>query len=411
MRLIRITTNYSTYLKQFYTKNPLLKKQPYAAQYQQLMADCFGWADFWTHALRKLGYEVWEPVGNAGQMQKAWAKEHGVHYTHKTWLTDVIVAQIKSFRPDILFVDDYSTYSEGFIRYVRQECSSIKLVLGWCGAPYQDETVFHAYDIVLSNIPELVEHFRALGHRAEHIHHAFAPRVLENMNYPNQSPINFSFIGSLIKGPDFHEQRELLVKKLVRETDLKVFSDVSPPGLLKIYRQQLIYDGTQLMKLFLPIKKFLAKIPKICRYAELQERPKVSPPLDKVIIKKASPPVFGLKMFQTLLNSKVTLNTHINISPYSASNMRMFEATGVGTCLLTDWKENLAQIFQPDQEVVTYRSTEECIEKLHWLLEHPEERKTIALAGQRRTLYEHTFDHRAIQLDTIIRKTLMQYFG
>jgi spore maturation protein CgeB len=86
--------------------------------------------------------------------------------------------------------------------------------------------------------------------------------------------------------------------------------------------------------------------------------------------------------------------------------MRLFEATGVGTCLLTDWKDNLPKLFEPEKEVVTYKSVEECIEKVKWLLDHPQEREAIAKAGQARTLKDHTFAQRAIQLDEIIKRQL-----
>lgn len=46
MRLVRITTNYPTYLKLFYSKYPELQNADYQLQHQSLMSDCFGWADF-----------------------------------------------------------------------------------------------------------------------------------------------------------------------------------------------------------------------------------------------------------------------------------------------------------------------------------------------------------------------------
>jgi spore maturation protein CgeB len=118
------------------------------------------------------------------------------------------------------------------------------------------------------------------------------------------------------------------------------------------------------------------------------------------------PPVFGLKMFETLARSKVTFNKHIDASPFSASNMRMFEATGSGTCLMTDAKRNIRELFEPDYEVVTYETTGECIEKVRWLLDHPAEQKAIAQKGQERCLKEHTFTQRAPTLDRLIRKNL-----
>ena len=109
-------------------------------------------------------------------------------------------------------------------------------------------------------------------------------------------------------------------------------------------------------------------------------------------------------MFQTLRDSKVTYNNHIDVSPRSASNMRLFEATGIGTCLVTDWKENISELFEPEKEVVTYRSIDECAEKIRWLLENPAERDAIGKAGQARTLKDHTFSSRAALLDDIFKR-------
>jgi len=63
-------------------------------------------------------------------------------------------------------------------------------------------------------------------------------------------------------------------------------------------------------------------------------------------------------------------------------------------------------LFEPDKEVLSYRSAEECIEKINYIIEHENERREIAAAGQRRTLREHTFDNRAARIDKIIRSAL-----
>ena len=89
-----------------------------------------------------------------------------------------------------------------------------------------------------------------------------------------------------------------------------------------------------------------------------------------------------------------------------AGNARLFEATGMAACLLTDWKLNLPDIFEPDVEVVTYKSSEECLEKARYLLDHEDERKAIAEAGQRRILRDHTYTQRALQMDELIQRTL-----
>ena len=413
MRLIRITTNYISYLQQFYAKYPDLKSKFYDLQYRELMGDCFGWSDFWTHALTKLGYEVWEPVSNAETMQKTWAKENNFQYNNQAWLTDITKAQVKFFKPDVLFVDDYSTFNKNFLLDLRESCPSIKLILGWCGAPYYDAAVFSAYDIILSNIPELVTDFKNSGHKAKYFRHAFDPRVLLKINELVQTDDNIaipcSFIGSIFPGKSAHIARAILIQKLIEELGIEVFADVyhlRNKDVALIGIKKITYDIIKTLSKSHSIKQILQQIPKIKNYAESNCPPSLPAQLSSTIVNQAKPPVFGLEMFKSLYNSQVALNNHIDLSRNSASNMRLFEATGIGTCLVTDWKENLHELFEPDHEVVTYRSTEECIEKIKWLINNPKEREKIAKAGQIRTLRDHTFDKRAVSLDLIIKETI-----
>jgi spore maturation protein CgeB len=99
-------------------------------------------------------------------------------------------------------------------------------------------------------------------------------------------------------------------------------------------------------------------------------------------------------MYKVLSNSRISLNTHIDVAGSFAANMRLFEATGVGSCLVTDYKSNLADFFKIDEEVVTYKSASECISKIKFLLSNENERKKIAIAGQKRTLSDHTYSNR-----------------
>jgi spore maturation protein CgeB len=129
-------------------------------------------------------------------------------------------------------------------------------------------------------------------------------------------------------------------------------------------------------------------------------------PLQQRYPKRFHESVFGLENFRVLGRSRLTFNCHIDCAENSAGNVRLFEATGMGTCLITDWKTNLPQLFEPDTEVVTYKSLEECVEKVNYLLEHEPERQRIAAAGQKRTLRDHTFEKRAAQLDEIVRRMM-----
>jgi len=409
LRLQRITTNYPAYIEQFYARNPDLGSQSYAVQHAALMADCYGGADFWSVALSRLGHETDEVVANAEAMQKRWAEEKGVTYCDADYLLKIAAAQVKAFQPDILFVNDYVTFTAAFLRQLKSECRSIRLILGWCGAPYNDPSVFREYNMVLTCIPEFVPQFREKGHRCYHINHAFEGRVLGRIDARSSPNVDFSFIGSIVKLDQFHNERERLLVDLVKATGLRIWSDVPralPQEDRHITVRQWAYDAVQMAQRVGIPRTLLSAAPFVRKVTRWEARPSLSHNIDRRIARRARPPVFGLAMFQQLHDSRVALNTHIDASPVSASNMRLYEATGVGTCLLTDWKANLAELFEPDVEVVTYRNSKEAIEKVRYLLGHESERRAIAAAGQRRTLRDHTFDRRAEQLDAIIRENI-----
>jgi hypothetical protein len=380
MRLLKIGVYYRTYLEQFYARRPGLAARPYAAQHSALIEDCFGSSDFWTRALSHLGYETLDLVINAEPMQRAWAAEHGLTVGERGWLFGITEAQVKDFRPDVLFVADYTTVTAAFLRRLRDVCPSLRLVLLWCSAPYSDGSVFGECDVVLSCIPELVSHFNEAGHRSRHVNHAFDPRLLEKLDAQSAPTADFTFIGSVVKSERFHLEREQILARLVDETGLQIWSEVGPPPPSRVRRAA---------------RRLLGRA-----------APPSPSTVDADVVSRARPPLFGLEMFRQLRDSRVALNTHIDISTRNASNMRLFEATGVGACLLTDWKENLGELFEPDAEVVAYRDADECVEKVQYLLGHESRRRSIAAAGQRRTLRDHTFSSRAARVDAVIREAL-----
>lgn len=408
VKLQRITTNYPGYLRQFYQTRPELNSQPYSAQHAALMWDAYGWSDFWSIALGKLGYQTDEVISNAEPLQKAWAREHGLSYNEHDWLFEITTAQVKAFRPDVLFVNDYFTYSAAYLRQLKAECPFIRLVLGWCGAPYTDPSPFAEWDIVLSSVPELVQTFLAQGHRCERIDHAFDARVLERIRQ-DEANVDFGFIGTIAKKSEFHNSRESLILKLLETTPLKIWIDVHSPSLQErssVLIRQWAFDAVRMANRAGVSDAALKALPIAAKVKHWKARPSLPPKLDARILSAANPPLFGLAMFQQLQRTRVTLNTHIDISATHASNMRLYEATGAGSCLLTDWKSNLRELFEPDVEVVVYRSLEECGEKVDYLLAHEDERRSIASAGQRRTLRDHSFAIRAARLDQIIKAAL-----
>lgn len=403
MRLLRITTLYPRYLAEFYRRNPGLRQDTYAAQRAALDRDAFGWADFWDEALRPKGYEVLDVFVNARALQLAWTTERLGRAKAGISARETALAQAKEFRPDVVWLD---VADDALIRSIRDEVPSLKLVLGWMGSLLPDEPAWHQTDLMLSCAPEIVAILEQRGHRAAHLHHGFDPRV-ESRLVSRAKRWDVSFVGQIPTGEVTHSKRAILLDRVRREADVAIFSPDGSPSARDTVKARLRgvagTVGRGLLHAGLS-ERTLQRIPKLARAA--LDRPASARGLPRGLKSAIRPPVFGLAMFQVLRDSHATLNVHADFSPRFAGNMRLFEATGMGACLVTDWKENLADLFDLDREVVSFRDVDELVEKLRWLAANPEARSAIGEAGRKRTLRDHTFARRAERLDGLIRERI-----
>lgn len=73
---------------------------------------------------------------------------------------------------------------------------------------------------------------------------------------------------------------------------------------------------------------------------------------------------------------------------------RNFEIPGCGGFQLSGHSEDLERYYSPDEEIAIFRSEEELLEQVHRYLRDDTARERIAAAGYRRTLAEHTYEHR-----------------
>ncbi|HEU6438606.1 MAG TPA: glycosyltransferase [Nitratidesulfovibrio sp.] len=77
-----------------------------------------------------------------------------------------------------------------------------------------------------------------------------------------------------------------------------------------------------------------------------------------------------------------------------AVNQRVFDVPATGSFVLTDWRDQIENLFEPGREVICYAEPEEADELLRRYLDHPEERARVVAAARRRILSEHTYEHR-----------------
>ena len=388
-RFLIVITDYPEFLHWIYAQHQGLEMRPYEEQTRIRYESLFGVADFYSSNLRKLGHEAWDIHANNEFMQKAWAQEHRVRVEESTgvslrwqkaaraagrvvgktplrylrkvlrpwlqslderpsWFYDILAAQIKHYRPDVLVNHDMGIRS----RFLQEVKPYVRLLIGQHAATsLPDLHDWSCYDLIVSSFPPTVGFFRDQGVPAEIHRLGFEPKVLSCLR-SKQSKFDVTFVGSL---HSVHSTRAVFLTSMcARFPQMKVWG----PG----------------------IKHLPASSPiRACYMGE----------------------AWGGQMYEILCSSKVTLNHHGDIPPY-ANNMRLFEATGVGSLLVTDWKKNLNEMFKEGEEVVAYRSPEECAELVRYYLEHDNERETTAQAGQSRTLREHTYYQRMQELERIV---------
>lgn len=79
---------------------------------------------------------------------------------------------------------------------------------------------------------------------------------------------------------------------------------------------------------------------------------------------------------------------------------RVFEAAGAGACLITDFWEGIELFLEPGGEVLVARDGLEVAEHLRALT--PERASALGEAALQRVLSEHTYEHRAAELEAVL---------
>jgi spore maturation protein CgeB len=88
--------------------------------------------------------------------------------------------------------------------------------------------------------------------------------------------------------------------------------------------------------------------------------------------------------------------------PAYSINPRTYEISACGTLQLTDIRQDLFSLYTPEEDLITYETADELIEKIENYLQDEEERRNIALQGLKRTMQEHTFATRIRRMMQII---------
>lgn len=358
MRVLIVDPYYPSFLRAHYGRAPELAEASYEKQRRSLMDAFFSTADSYSHHLAAYGIEAHEVVPNCEPLQRAWLREAGLlgkRLPRRLSEQEVVLAQARAYEADVVYLHNVRWTLEATLRRLRR---AGYLVVGQNATRAPGPRKLRLLDLLVTSFPHYVDRFRRRGLPTEYVQLAFDRRVLGRLEEEGAPRWDRGavFVGALARFRQ-HRAAASVLARAAAATPLELWG----------YR----LEGW---------------------------------PQDSPIRMEYRGEAWGLDMYRLLRSARISVNRHGEVGRQFANNLRLYEATGVGSLLLTDAKENLGAIFEVGEEVVAYRSADELIQLIeHYLDDGNEgERRRIAAAGQVRTLERHSYEVRMEQLAGIL---------
>ena len=364
MRLAFLSSIYLKHLDQIYKRFIGLENKSYIEQNNTIRNEAICSMGEWPKHFAKSGTETLMLCVNNPFSQSRWCRENDFIPKGNDLEFEIALEQLRRFRPTHLIVFGISYYSEdNRLNKIISQCPTLLKKICWYGAPVVDVNEFKNYDLVITPSPELNNNLNSIGIKSKVLNHSFEPKTLELINL-NERKNKLCFIGSLTLGNNWHEERIRYLESLCTEIEIDVYADIIKPSFLQSSKRRLINYRQSICEL---ITKYEKTIETFKYYADKKNLPKYDRFHDSPITKKIKPAAYGLRMLNILSSYTLTFNMHIPMAKDWACNMRLTEAAGVGTCLLSDQKKNNNEYFGEFVNYCTYSSVKDFIVKYQHL--------------------------------------------
>jgi hypothetical protein len=357
-KIVQIESFYEKFLESFLLQNPFLSNLPYKNQIQTLFDS--GWSSG-QNVVPYLNPSQWEShylIPTCEWLQRSWALENGLPLGIPLDL--ILFHQLQTISPDVIYLSDIPCFNFGLLDALNKK----PFVVGWHATALNPNIQWSRIDLVLSGIKAIRNRALELGAKSAEEFMSASP------NY-RQLTLNSSLGVSAIVG----------------------FAGSFFGGLHEVRARLLFETGSRLTNKKIDI---------------FTGNPFCDPNVGFV---KFHPPVFGSEVVTQYSKCDIVLDIRADFGlpgeemyHRETSNMRIFEATRAGTLLLAENCSNLDKYFEIDQEIVTFSSSEEMLDKINYYLDdrNIKERLNISKQGYKRTISEHSIEKRAEWFGKII---------
>ncbi|MBS3914999.1 MAG: glycosyltransferase family 1 protein [Bacteroidetes bacterium] len=370
MKLLKLSNVNHQYHEALQSELNTIDNSDYDSKLNAVHSKCIDFSNFYKLNLEALQLcEVTEALVNITDLRNAWylQKQKEVKNTAKEFALDLI----DFHKPDIVF--DHSQILKGSVREIKNKFPFVRQISTWdCWASSPADGSL-GYDLYFTCVKKIEDQYRAAGQNCILNKFGFERSILHKIQFGRKEN-KVCFIGSLSSNQ--HNYRNQILHGLRKKNALDWWiGNIGTGFFTKSKLRELLYFNFRGLADNFAFERHNRGL------------------------------LFGLEMYQTMANYSMTLNTHGDFVD-QIGNMRLSEAAGSGTCQLIDYKPNAKDYFEPDTEAIFFKSKEELLDKVSYLILNPAIAESIGKAGQQRVLKDHNFEQHVVRFWETVTKNL-----
>jgi hypothetical protein len=353
MKIMQICSFNKQYLNLFYGKEQ--KDGDYIYLFNELYATGYKANRDWAGELSKMGWDTLKWVSNARPAINAYRKAKGMRecIMPDDELAALIMA-INEYEPDVLLIDDVVRHNGAFLSRLGKKP---KLTVGYVAYNFPAMDL-KGYDLVISHIQGCLDRALLCGVTAVHkIYAGFPTEMYTGKKLKKAHDVVFS---GQITGA--HTRRNKLLEDIAgnpKASSLNLGLYLSCNGVTP----QILHDANKGQ-------------------------------------------VWGRDMYSAISDGYVGINAETDFAAGSPGNMRIFDITGMGGVLLTEYQNGIEEFFKVGVEIDTFTNAEELVDKALYYKNNKEAQTRMANAGMKACHNRHS--HRIVteKLDKLIKSML-----
>jgi hypothetical protein len=411
MRIARLCSaaGYLPFFEEFF-ENSRLGELSYDDALGALRANGYLYPGTLHAGFAQRGSEILEFIPDFPSLQRLWARQHG---RDAEQVTALVLAQLYDAQPDIVyFHEELAALPRAARLRLREEIPGLRAVVAFKGDPVTDCTEFGDLDLVFCTYQAFRAAWERAGVRTHLLPHCYDPSVAPVGPTGDVPPLVFvgtTGYGNVSHGPRYHG-----LARLLEETGIEIWGLEHPGANWKDHLRPHLTWGLRRLPVSVLSRRAgdAGYVPRLFQAALDRRRGDVpgpwylhERPLAHRFPGGVHPAVYAEDYAALLAGAKIVVNLHTD-HVGEAGNMRCFEVTGAGACLLTDRADEMTHLFEPGVEIASFKTIDEAIAQTRRLLADEGLRAEIARRGQIRTLRDHTTEQRCGELHAVLEDLL-----